>query len=336
MARDGLELPLATATEAGADLNTPTGTKGLFIVCKSAGIAAFYDPRTFTKEDEIRLPDFPHEVVLSPDRATAYVSIYGNGQVGTNTKPGTRIAVIDLAGRKLQGFIELAPFLAPHGMMFDRAGQLWSTAELSNAIVVVDPVRGRVAGYVPVGSHRTHFLTVTPDGAKVYAPHRQLKMVSVIDTATRAEVKRIPNFRYECQGVAAAPDGNRIYQAASARPEIAIIDPVRDEVAGTVTVAGLGDDFPPQLTRLKVSPDNRHLVVSYNVSRRAAVIDTQELGRQVLFPLEAGPMGIGFAAGNRALVTNHDAGSVTVIDLGAMKLEGRFETPLGAETMAFY
>ena len=330
-----LTLPPVNETAPGADINTTTGTAGLLVVCKTAGFAEFYDPKSLTKTDEIKLPDFPHEVVLSPDRTRAYVSIYGNGQVGTNTLPGTQIAVIDLAQRKLEGFIEIAPYCAPHGLMFDRAGQLWATAELANAIVVIDPARGVVIGGVPLGSHRTHFLAVTPDGSKVYAPHRQLKWVSVVDVAARRELKRIENFDYECQGVCVAPDGHRVYQASSARPLVSVIDPRTDEVAGSVTVEGLGD-FPPQLVRLKVSPDNRWLVVSYNVSKKAALLETRDLRRQVLFDLEKSPMGIGFPDTGHAYVTNHNSGSVSVIDLGAQKLAGRFATRMGAETMAFY
>jgi DNA-binding beta-propeller fold protein YncE len=330
-----MTFPPVEETAPGADINTTTGANGLLVVCKTDAFVEFYDPQSLARLDEIKLPDFPHEAVLSPDRRTAYVSIYGNGQVGTNTKPGTRIAVIDLGARKLTGFIEIAPYLAPHGMMFDRAGHLWATAELSNAIIVIDPVRGAVLGAVELGSHRTHFLAVTPDGAKVYAPHRQLKFVSVVDVATRREVKRIQNFSYECQGVAVAPDGNRVYQASSARPLVSVIDPQTDEVAGAVAVEGLGD-FPPQLTRLKVSPDNRYLVVSFHVSRKAAVLDTRDLRRQFLFELERGPMGIAFPDRGRAFVTNHDSGSITILDLEAMKPVGRFATHMGAEAMAFY
>ncbi|HXQ53495.1 MAG TPA: YncE family protein [Stellaceae bacterium] len=330
-----ITLPPVAATEPGADINTPTGTSGLFVVCKSDAFVEFYDAKSFARAEEINLPDFPHEVVLSPDRKTAYVSIYGNGQVGTNTKPGTKIAVIDLAARKLSGFIEIAPYLAPHGLMFDRAGHLWATAELSNGIVVIDPVRGVVLDAVLLGSHRTHFFAATPDGSKIYVPHRQLKFMSVVDVATRREVKRIANFAYECQGVAVAPDGNRVYQASSARPLVTVIDPRTDEVAGSVMVEGMGD-FPPQLTRLKVSPDNRFLVVSYNVSRKAAVLDTRDLRHQVLFDLEKSPMGIAFPDCRRAFVTNHDGGSISVIDLDTMKLDGRIATHMGAETMAFY
>ncbi|MGH7091124.1 MAG: hypothetical protein ACREFQ_19675, partial [Stellaceae bacterium] len=253
----------------------------------------------------------------------------------TNTRPGTQIAVIDLATRKLGGFIEIAPFLAPHGMMFDRQGLLWATAELSNAIVAIDVQRGIVAGGVQLGSHRTHFLAVSPNGGKIYVPHRQLKWVSVVDVESRREVKRIENFRYECQGVTVAPDGNRVYQASSARPLVTVIDARTDEVSGSVMVENIGD-FPPQLTRLRVSPDNRWLVVSYNVSRKAAMLDTRDLRRQYVFDLEKGPMGIAFPDRSRAFVTNHDAGSIAILDLESMRLAGRFETRMGAETMAFY
>lgn len=333
-----MNLPAATPTKPGADINHPLGTAGLIVVCKSSGFVEFHDATgDFALLEEIKLPDFPHEIVLSPDRRKAYVSIYGNGQVGTNTEPGTRIAVLDIAGKKLDGFIEIAPFLAPHGMMFDKVGTLWATAKSSHAIVYLDPQRGSVLGHVPTGSNRSHFMAANADGTKIYVPHRQLSFMSVIDTATKQIIKRIPDFRYECQGVCAAPDGNRVYQASSARPEVSVIDPVNDSVAGKIKIGGLGEDFPPQLNRLRVSPDNRHLVVSFNQSRVAAVIDTQEPERQQLFKLEKGPMGIAFGAdGKHAFVTNHDEGTISAIDLSSMQLAGSIKTHLGPETMAFY
>jgi YVTN family beta-propeller protein len=330
------KLPPALHAAPGSDPNLSTGSAGLLIVAKAASVVEFFDPRSLKRLGEIALPNFPHEVILSPDRKTAYVSIYGNGIVGTNTEPGTRIAVIDLAKQRLDGFIEVTPYLGPHGMMFDRAGNLWATAEMSNTLIVIDPKRGAVVGAVPIGSHRTHWLAVTPDGAKIYAPHRQLNWVSVVDVATRTVVKKIPNFIYECQGIAIAPDGNRIYQASSARPLVSVIDPNTDTVVGEIMVDGLGD-FPPQHTRLKLSPDNQTLVVTYNVSRKAALLDTADLGSQRILPLEKGPMGIAFPdQGDTAFVTNHDEGSITLLDLKSKKVVGRFATKMGPETLAFF
>ena len=161
-----MTLPPATATRPGSDINHPLGTQGLIVVCKRAGFVEFHRASDFALEEEIKLPDLPHEVVLSPDRRKAYVSIYGNGQVGTNTEPGTRIAVLDIPGKKLDGFIEIAPFLAPHAMMFDKAGLLWATAESSHALVYIDPARGAVLGHVETDSLRTHFMAANADGTK--------------------------------------------------------------------------------------------------------------------------------------------------------------------------
>jgi DNA-binding beta-propeller fold protein YncE len=329
-------LPPANPTQPGADINNSTGRNGFLVVCKTAGFVEFYDPQKFTLIVEIKLPDFPHEVVLSPDRSKAYVSIYGNGVIGANLKPGTQIAVIDLATRKLDGFIELAPFLAPHGLMFDRAGLLWATAESSNAIVAVDPVRGIVAAHVEIGSQRTHWLAITPDGGKLYAPHRALTHVSVVDVATRTIVKRIPNFIYECQGIAVAPDGNRVYQASSARPRVDVIDPKTDSVVAGAAVREM-PDVPPQLTRLRVTPDNRHLVMTFHVTGQVAVFATQDLNRQHVFSSGKGTMGIAFQdAGSKAFVTNHDEGSISVLDLRDMRIEGRIPTRMGPEMIACY
>lgn len=329
-------LPPVERTPPGADTNTSTGKNGFMVVCKTAGFVEFYDPEKFALIDEIKLPDFPHEVILSPDRKKAYVSIYGSGVIGANLRPGTQIAVIDLASRRLDGFIELAPFLAPHGLMFDRDGMLWATAESSHAIVAVDPARGAVAGHVDIGTTRSHWLAVTPDGEKIYVPHRNFTFVSVVDVKTRAVVKRIQSFIYECQGVAAAPDGNRVYQAQSARARIDVIDPKTDTIAGSISVEAM-HDVPPQLTRLRVSPDNRHVVMSFHTTGDVAVFDTADLRHQHLFQTGKGPMGIAFQdSGTQAFVTNHDEGSISVIDLRDMRIAGNIKTRIGPEMIACY
>jgi DNA-binding beta-propeller fold protein YncE len=329
-------LPPAEPTQPGADINTSTGKSGFMVVCKTAGFVEFYDPLKFTLIDEIKLPDFPHEVILSPDRKKAYVSIYGSGVIGANLRPGTQIAVIDLATRKLDGYIELAPFLAPHGLMFDRDGMLWATAESSHAIVAVDPARGAVAGHVDIGTTRSHWLAVTPDGEKIYVPHRNFTFVSVVDVKTREVVKRIQSFMYECQGVAVAPDGNRVYQAQSARARIDVIDPKTDTIAGSVSVEAMRD-VPPQLTRLRVSPDNRHVVMSFHTTGDVAVFDTADLNNQRVFKTGKGPMGIAFQdSGSQAFVTNHDEGSISVIDLRDMRIAGNIKTRIGPEMIACY
>jgi DNA-binding beta-propeller fold protein YncE len=197
-------------------------------------------------------------------------------------------------------------------------------------------VRGAVTGHVEIGTQRSHWLAMTPDGNKLYVPHRNFTFVSVVDVHQRTVLKRIPNFIYECQGIAVAPDGNRIYQAQSSRPRVDVIDPKTDTVAGSVSVRAM-PDAPPQLTRLRVSPDNRHLIMSFHTTSQVAVFDTHDLKSQYVFATGKGPMGIAFQDfGSKAFVTNHDQGSISVIDLGAMRLTGEITTPMGPEMIACY
>jgi DNA-binding beta-propeller fold protein YncE len=49
------------------------------------------------------------------------------------------------------------------------------------------------------------------------------------------------------------------------------------------------------------------------------------------------PMGFGFSAdGRTALVANHGDGSVSIVDLHAMKITGNFHGGTGIETLAWY
>ena len=98
------------------DVNNPTGSTGLIAVDKRGLRALFLDPTSYALEASLELPARPHEVAISADHRTAYVSIYGSGVYGNNPEPDHRIVVIDLATREITGTLEVAPFVAPHGL----------------------------------------------------------------------------------------------------------------------------------------------------------------------------------------------------------------------------
>src|ERR1043165_3777168 len=92
--------------------------RGLIAVDKMGGKGLFLDPVSY--ETKLVLDDFarvPHELLVVPQTATAYVPIYGDGIHGRNPNPGHLISVIDLAQRHHVGDIDLAPYVSPHGML---------------------------------------------------------------------------------------------------------------------------------------------------------------------------------------------------------------------------
>lgn len=105
-----------------ADPNNTTGTTGVVLIDKVGRHVRFFDPKTWTEISNIEVAVNPHDLALSPDHKTAYVTIYGAGIYGRNPNPEHMIAVIDLASRKQTGTIDLSPYAGSHGIQIDAAG----------------------------------------------------------------------------------------------------------------------------------------------------------------------------------------------------------------------
>lgn len=308
----------------------------MIVVNKLAGLVQFFDVATHEKRGELKMPPLPHEVVLSPDRATAYVSIYGLGIFGRNTEhPGEEIAVIDVGTRRLVHTINVAPYKAPHGMAFDGHGVLWVSCDLSGMVLAVDTARRAVVDAIPTESFGTHWLTLTPDGAKLYCSNKTFPFAVVIDTGARRLAAKIP-LPHGSEGLAMAPDGERVYVMAQRPHLLHVIDVATDTVIETIPVTVFGETPEgrnPQ-KRVQVSPDNRYLVISSFNTGEIAIAPVADPRDQRLIAVEKGPMGITFADTRVAYVMNHDHGSISIVDIEAGAVVGRFETAPGPETMA--
>src|SRR5260370_34473709 len=112
-----------------------------------------------------------HEVMASRDGRYAYVPIYGNSGVGKPGTDGSTIDVIDLQERKLAGTIDLGKPLRPHRAEFGPDGLLYVTAELANAVDVVDPSTRKVLAEIPTHEPQSHMLVLSPDGQRGYTPN---------------------------------------------------------------------------------------------------------------------------------------------------------------------
>ena len=129
---------------AVADPDNVTGSNGLIMIDKRAGVVRFFDPETFEEISHLELEGGPHELAISPDRKTAYVPLYGGGIYGNNSNPGSTIVMTDLESRTIRGTIDVSPYLAPHGLQVDNRGMLYATTELSRTLLVIDPATSTI------------------------------------------------------------------------------------------------------------------------------------------------------------------------------------------------
>ena len=86
------------------------------------------------KTNEVRA----HEVTASADGRLAYLPIYGNSGVGKPGTDGRSVEIVDLDKQAIVASIDLGP-VRPHWVKFGPDGMLYVSAELDNAVDVLDP-----------------------------------------------------------------------------------------------------------------------------------------------------------------------------------------------------
>jgi DNA-binding beta-propeller fold protein YncE len=306
--------------------------ENLILTAKNDKRVEFYDAATHVRLAALDMPAPVHELALASGRA--YGTVYGGGIFGKNKDPDHRVVVVDLAARQVDGFIDVGAYLAPHGLMFGADGLLWVTAELSNAIVGIDVVRRKVAAAIDTGG-AAHWLTVSPDGRRAYVSHKQTPCLAVVDLLNRRVAGQvdIPN---RCEGVALSQDGERLYVASHTVAELNVIDTRSEKLIQSIRVEGGGGDRT-QLRRVRVSPDERWLLLSSHLDCNVAVFRLPDLEQTALVKVGKAPMGFGFPpAADRALVCNHDDGVVSVLELDAGRVATSFNTGDGCEFAEYY
>jgi DNA-binding beta-propeller fold protein YncE len=306
----------------------------IILTAKNDRRVEFYDSATHAKLATLDMPAPVHELALARDRGRAYGTVYGGGIFGKNKDPDHRVVVVDLAARETDGFIDVGAYLAPHGIMFSADGLLWVTAELSNAIVGIDVVRRKVAAAIDTGG-ASHWLTVSPDGARAFVSHKQTPCLAIVDLLKRRVTGQvdIPN---RCEGVTLSKDGGRLYVASHAAAEINVIDTRSEKLIRSIRVEGGGEDRT-QLRRVRISPDERWLLLSSHLDSNVAIFSLPDLEQTALVKVGKAPMGFGFPpVADRALVCNHDDGVVSMLDLAAGAVVTSFDTGDGCEFAEYY
>jgi YVTN family beta-propeller protein len=318
--------------EKSRDPNFPTGRDGLIAVDKVGNKMLFLDPVTFETVEVLNgFAPRVHELAISPDHSRAFAPIYGDGIHGHNPNPGHLIAVFDLQLRRHTGDFSVAPFLAPHGMRWGSAGQLYCVCEDSGVVVELHAGTGEIAHVMDVGSVNAHRIEVLPDGSKLYTENEEDTFATVIDLRLRKRLKDIPAPN-GLAGLGLSPDGRTIVMVDAKQPELLIVDTATDVVLRAVRLAG--HEQAAQIARY--SPDGRCLVVTSHNEAIGTVLSS-DLETQRSFPLGRGPMDMAFHPdGGTALVANQGDGTISVLDLAQGIVHRTIPAGDGVESLAFF
>jgi YVTN family beta-propeller protein len=189
-----------------------------------------------------------------------------------------------------------------------------------------------VVGAIDVGTTGNHQIAMLPDGGKLYSENEdQASFVSVLDPSSRRRIAEVP-IPNGALGLCASADGDRLFVTDGREPALLVIDTRSGTLIDTVPLVGYA--HPAQ--RVRSGPDGRFVVVTADQEPLVTVLDA-DLVRPRTFEVADGPMGVAFHPdGRTALIANHGAGRITIVDLEVARPTGEFAAGVGVETLAFY
>ena len=315
---------------AGVARAGETPNPALVVLEKADRSLIIVDPATLQIVARVPVGLDPHEVVVSADGRTAYVSNYGAFGTGG---PGHTIAVVDLVAQKPLAPIDLGPLLAPHGLDF-AGGELYFTAEGSKAIGRYNPATHKIDWVMGTGQDRTHMVRVFFNPADIFTSNVASGSISIfqeVESGTRTDwhITVVP-VGGGSEGFDVTADRSQLWVANADDGTISIIDIGQKKVVQTIP------DSVKHANRLQFTRDGKYALISDLKSNDLTVLDVASLSVFKKIPLGSPSEGILIAPdGKLAYVALGPGNAVDVIDLATWTVSGKIQTGHGPAGMAW-
>ena len=307
-----------------------TNSHGMIAVDKMGAKVLFLNPATYATE--IVIDGFPktvHELLIIPERARAYVPIFGDGIHGRNPNPQHLLCVFDLHARAHIATIDLVPYIAPHTLKLGPDGLIYITCENSAVVAMIDPATDKVVGAIDSGSTNGHRLIIAPDGKRLYTENEEDGTVSVIDLPARKLLGKVKTPR-PLAGIAISADGRTVVAVDDAQPTLFLIDTEAGKLRDEIVLK----DVPKAAQIARYAPDNSLLAVTSLNSNTVSLIDPS-FREQVAIKVGSQPMDMAFH-GDELFVACQGDGSVHVVDIPSRRHKASFAAGTGCESLGFF
>jgi YVTN family beta-propeller protein len=341
-----------------ASLAAQTPSPALVITIRGAGehAVAIVDPRTNMVVGRVPIVGggYPHEIAISDDGKTAYVTNSGIGVINKTVNPegipGDFISVIDLASQKETRRIELGLDSWPHGIVFN-GGKVYYTAEGFQLVGRYDPASNHLDWALGSGQHGQHMIAITKDGNKIFTVNYGSNTVAALvhnlvashegrqssgPTRELWDVTEIPVLNLS-EGITVSPDDKELWvstkadrKSESSSGGITIIDIPSLKVSDTL------DLKTPNPGRIKFTPDGKRVVIADLENGNVLLVDAAT--RKEIKRMKVGSRTHGLVItpdGSRAYTTVVMDNNVAVIDLATFEVTGRITAGTQPESVAW-
>ena len=321
-----ITLVVGLAVEARAPKLEPAGF--LFIANQYEHTALLYDVGAKKILSRVEVGVNGHEVAVDPAGHFGYVPIYGNAGVGRPGTDGDRIDIIDLKEGRLAGSIPLGKPVRPHCAKFGPGGFLYVSAELAQAIYIVDVNARKVVGEIPTGAIESHMFVISPNGKRAYTANVHAGSVSVLDLEKRSLITVIPVAK-TIQRISISPMGDFVYTHDQDASLVYGIDTLSNTIAKRMEVPATIYSSQPTLTGntfVAVSPSGKLFVFNLEFKKIMETFDVPKALGEVTLTSQS----------NFAYVSCPAAGVIEVLNLDTYKLESPITLTPGVDGLQWF
>ena len=162
--------------------------------------------------------------------------------------------------------------------------------------------------WLPVSTHATSSIGITPNGTTVFVVNPDSGSVSAIDTASETTLAELVIGR-DPRILTVGPDGHRLYVTSRVSATLTILDTHPFSILAKLRVG-------PEPYGVVADPDGRLVYVAASGADRIDVVDTALAQVVDTIPVQARPKGLAISQdGTWLYVTRFLSGAVSVIDL---------------------
>lgn len=294
----------------------------LLILHKGGSSLGFYSRRGELLAT-VPVGQHPHEMVLSGDGHTVYITDNGVMKIEDEGAGGNTVSIVDIATRKKTGEILLGQYRRPHGIAIDqRTGLLFVSTELPDQLLVLDPRRHLVLRNMGTGGKTSHLLALGSGARWAFVSNCTSNNVSAIDLVS-GEIQLIPTGARP-EGSVISADGRSLYVANREAARISIIDTAKRAVVGEIR-SGRGP------ARIALTPDGKQLVYACMHDQTVEIADPVE--RKVLGKVRLGGRPVSLSVSpdsRRAYASAQEIDTVYVVSLGERKIVRAIKTAPGS------
>lgn len=304
------------------------GGGALAVIEKGGHALAFYDVLTGGKQTTLRLPDYPHEMVVDAQRRYAYIGHYGVRMSGDAGKGGAAVLAVDLRRRKLINTIDTLPYNRVHGMGIDSTNRVYALSEATSQLMSFrDPVRTKTpTSVVPTGGEKTHMFALTRDGTRAYVSGLTSNTLSLVRPHDPNTSPRIVSPGARPEGVSLSRDEQTVYVGAREDGTIVALDALSLEVMKTRQVDG-------DPLRVYARPDGCVLVV--DIANNSIAMLDGDLTELWQMQFDGTPASVSFHPTQPiAYVSQFVANQIAVVDLSTRRVLREFDTDVEPDTSA--